>query len=125
MAISRLATASSPVTAGGSPLRMALTKASKFRTQRLGIADRQMPHRIAAVGLEAETFGDLQRQQIADEIFVARGDVDGARLERRQPVGVDVREHAGGGAELQQRDVLALGDRARGLRLDLDDLGIR
>ena len=113
MAISRLATPSSPVTAGVRPVRMASTKAEQLGAQRLGIADRQMPHRIAAVGLEAEAFGDLQRQQIADEIFVAGGDVDGARLERRQPVGVDVREHARGGAELQQRDVLALGDRAR------------
>ena len=50
--------------------------------------------------------------------------MDGARLERRQPVGVDVRQHARGGAELQQRDVLALGDCARQLRLDLHDLRI-
>ena len=57
-------------------------------------------------------------------VFVARGDVDGARLERGEPIGVDVRQHARGGAELQQRDVFALGDRARGLRLDLDDLRI-
>src|SRR4029077_1164305 len=55
---------------------------------------------------------------------VAGGDVDVARLERGEPVGVDLGEHARGGAELQQRDVLALGDRARGLWLDLDDLGI-
>ena len=48
-----------------------------------------------------------------------------ARLERREPVGVDVGEHARGGAELQQRDVLALGDGARELRLHLVDLGIR
>ena len=56
--------------------------------------------------------------------LLARRDVHGARLERRQPVGVDMRQHAGGGAELQQRDVLALGDRARELRLHLDDFGI-
>src|SRR5262245_10092594 len=31
--------------------------------QRLVVADREMPHRIAAVGLEAEAFGDLARQQ--------------------------------------------------------------
>ena len=63
-------------------------------------------------------------KQIGHQIFVAGGDVDVARLERGEPVGVDLGEHAGGGAELQQRDVFALGDRARGLRLDLDDLGI-
>ena len=63
-------------------------------------------------------------KQIGHQIFVAGGDVDVARLERGEPVGVDLGEHAGGGAELQQRDVLALGDRARGLRLDFDDLGI-
>ena len=83
-----------------------------------------MPHRIAAVRLEAEAFGDLAGEQIADHVFAARRDVHVARLERRQPVGVDVREHARGGAELQQRDVLALGDRARELRLHLDDVGI-
>ena len=33
-------------------------------------------------------------------------------------------EHARGGAELQERDVLALGHRARQLRLDFDDLRI-
>ena len=64
MAISRLATPSSPVTAGVRPLRMAFDEGEQLGAQRLGIADRQMPHRIAAVGLEAETFGDLERQQI-------------------------------------------------------------
>ena len=83
-----------------------------------------MAHRIAAVRLEAETLGDLAGQQIAHHVFAARRDGDVARLERRQPVGVDVRQHAGGGAELQQRDVLALGHRAGELRLHLDDLGI-
>ncbi len=56
--------------------------------------------------------------------LLACRDGDVARLERREPVGVDVGEHARGGAELQQRDVLALGDRARQLRLHLDDVGI-
>jgi len=83
-----------------------------------------MPHRIAAVRLEAEAFRHLQRQQIGDEVFVARRDVNRAGLERRQPIGVDVREHAGRGAKLQQRDILTLGDGARGLRLDLDDFRI-
>ncbi len=40
-------------------------------------------------------------------------DSDVARLERGQPVGIDVRQHARRGAELQQRNVLALGHRAR------------
>ena len=87
------------------------------------MADRQMPHRIAAVGLEAEAFGDLTRQEIAHHIFAAGRNRDAARLERRQPVGVDVGEHARGGAELQKRDILALGDRAGKLRLHLDDIG--
>ena len=100
-----------------------LEECDQLGAQRLVVTDRQMPHRIAAVGLEAETFGDLARQQIAHDIFAAGRDRDVARLERRQPVGVDMREHAGGGAELQQRDVLALGDRAGELRLHLDDVG--
>ena len=125
MAISRLATAFFAGHRGRPAAADGVDEGEQLGAQRLGIADRQMPHRVAAVRLEAETFGDLQRQQIADEIFVARGDVDVARLERRQPVGVDVGEHAGGGAELQQRDVLALGDRARQLRLDFDDFRIR
>ena len=124
MAISRLATPSSPVTAGGVPVRTARRKAKQLGAQRLGMADREMAHGIAAVRLEAEAFGHLARQQIAHDVFAAGGDGDVARLERRQPIGVDVREHAGGGAELQQRDVLALGDRAGKLRLHLDDFGI-
>ena len=51
--------------------------------------------------------------------------MDVARLERGEPIGVDLGEHSRSGAELQQRDVLALGDRARGLRLDFDDLRTR
>src|SRR5262245_28611437 len=54
--------------------------------QRLGVADRQMAHRIAAVRLKAETLGDLQGEQVADQVFVAGRDVDGARLERGEPV---------------------------------------
>ena len=92
--------------------------------QRLGMTDRKMAHRIAAVRLEAEALGHLAGEQIAHDVFAARRDGDVARLERRQPVGVDVREHARGGAELQQRDVLALGHRAGELRLHLDDVGI-
>ena len=88
------------------------------------MADRQMAHRIAAVRLEAEALGDLTGQEIAHHIFAAGRDRDVARLERRQPVGVDMGEHAGGGAELQQRDILALGDRAGELRLHLDDVGL-
>src|SRR5688572_28487216 len=40
--------------------------------QRLGMADREMAHRIAAVGLEAKALGDLPRQQVAHDVFVAR-----------------------------------------------------
>src|SRR5579862_1593496 len=39
--------------------------------QRLVMADRQMAHRVAAIGLEAETFRHLARQQIAHHIFAA------------------------------------------------------
>ncbi len=82
-----------------------------------------MAHGIAAVGLEAEAFGDLTGQQIADHVFALGRHMNGARLERGEPVGVDMGEHARGGAELQQRDVLALGLGAAQLRLDFDDLG--
>ena len=75
MAISRLATASSPVTGGRLAAADGIDECEQLGAQRLGIADRQMPHRIAAVGLEAEAFGDLQRQQIGDQIFVAGGNV--------------------------------------------------
>ncbi len=83
-----------------------------------------MAHRIGTVRLKAKALGNLKRQQIGYQILVTRGDVDVAGLERRQPVGVDVGQHARGGAELQQRDVLAFRYGARCLRLDLDDLGI-
>ena len=96
----------------------------QFGAQRLVMADRKVAHRIGAVGLEAEAFGDLPRQQVAHHIFVARRHRDVARLERGQPVGVDLREHARGGAELQQRDVFTLGDCARQLRLHFDDVGL-
>mgnify|MGYP006920630455 CR=1 FL=1 len=88
------------------------------------MTDRQMPHRIAAIRLKPEALGDLARQQIASHVFTARRDDDVSRLEWRQPIRVDVRQHAGGGAELQKRDVLAFGDRARKLRLHLDNVGI-
>src|SRR6185437_13193598 len=61
---------------------------NQFGAQRLVMADRQMPHRVAAVGLEAEALRDLAGEQIAHDIFVARRDRHVARLERRQPVGV-------------------------------------
>ena len=101
-----------------------IDEGDKLGAQRLVVADREVPHRIGAVRLEAEALGDLARQQIADHVLAAGRDRDVARLERRQPVGVDVGEHARSGAELQQRDVLALGDRAGELRLHLDDVGI-
>src|SRR5213078_3001594 len=83
-----------------------------------------MAHRITAIGLETETLGDLPRQQVPHDVFVARRDRDVARLERGQPIGVDVREYPGGGAELQERDVLAFGDGVRQLWLHLGDLGV-
>src|SRR5438093_13134749 len=55
----------------------------QFSAQRFVMADRQMPHRIAAVGLEAEALGDLTRQEIAHHIFAAGRNRDPARLERR------------------------------------------
>ena len=40
----------------------------KLRPQRLGIADGQVAHRIAAVGLEAEALGDLDaRDRVAPD----------------------------------------------------------
>src|SRR5712672_2798857 len=61
----------------------------QLRAQRLVMADRQMAHRIAAVRLEAEALGHLTGQEIAHHIFAAGSNRDVARLERRQPVGVD------------------------------------
>ncbi len=92
--------------------------------QRLGVPNREVSHRIAAIRLEAEALGDLSGQQVAHDVLVAGRDGDVARLEGREPVGVDVREHPRGGAELEQRDVLALGDRVRQLRLHLGDFGL-
>src|SRR5262245_13586403 len=92
--------------------------------QRLGMPDRQMAHRGAAVRLEAEAFGDLPRQQVAHDVFVARRDGDVARFERREPIGVDVGEDTGAGAELQERDVFALGNRVGELRLHFGDIGL-
>ena len=123
IAISRLATPCSPVTGGSVPLANRVDEGDQLGAQRLVVADRKMPHRIGAVGLEAEALRDLAGQQVAHHVLAARRDGDVARLERRQPVGVDVGEHARGGAELQQRDVLALGHRVGELRLHLDDLG--
>ena len=83
-----------------------------------------MPHRIAAVRLEAEAFGDLTGQQVAGDVFAARRHDDVAGFERRQPVGVDVGEHARCGAELQQCNVLAVGHGIGQLWLHLDDVGV-
>src|SRR5690242_5166235 len=33
----------------------------QLRAQRFRVTDREMPHRVAPVGLEPETFGDLSR----------------------------------------------------------------
>ena len=94
---------------------------TEFGAQRLGITDREVAHRIASVGLKPEIFRDLARQQVADDVFALGRDLHGARLKRREPIGVDVGEHAGRGAELQERDVFAFGARAGKLRLHLDD----
>ena len=88
------------------------------------MSNRQMAHRIATVRLEAEAFGDLAREQVACHIFAARGDSNVSCLERRQPIRVDVCENTRCGAKLQERNVFALGDRARQLRLHLDDIRI-
>src|SRR5438876_5506898 len=48
-----------------------IAEGDQFGAQRLIMADRQMAHRIGAVGLEAEALGDLARQQIAHDIFAA------------------------------------------------------
>src|ERR1700751_5756129 len=40
-----------------------LQERDQLGTQRLVMADREMAHRVAAVGLEAEAFSDLARQQ--------------------------------------------------------------
>ena len=87
------------------------------------MADGEMAHRIAAVRLEPEAFRDLPSQQIAGDVFVACRDDHVARLERREPIRVDVGEHAGSGAELEECDILTLGDCARELRLHLHDVG--
>ena len=87
------------------------------------MTDREVTHRIGAIRLEAVAFGHLARQQVAHHVLAPGRNGDVARLERREPVGVDLRQHAGRGAELQQRDVLALGDRAGELRLHVDDIG--
>src|SRR5215469_5778541 len=58
----------------------------QFGPQRLGVADRQVAHGIAAVGLKAEAFRHLTRQKIAGDVFAACRNSHVARLERRQPV---------------------------------------
>src|SRR5689334_16165780 len=42
-----------------------IEEGDQFGAQRLVMTDRKMAHRVAAIGLEAETFGDLAREQIA------------------------------------------------------------
>src|SRR4029450_8851737 len=88
------------------------------------MADRKMPHRIATVRLEPETFGNLTGEQITNHVLAAGGNGDIARLERREPIGVDVRKYARRGTELQQSDILTLRDRSGELRLHLDNVGI-
>src|SRR6266446_9171111 len=99
-----------------------IKECDQFGAQRLVMANRQVAHRVAAVRLEAEAFGHLAGQKITHDVLAASGDGDAAGFERCQPVGVDVRKYAGGGAELQQRDILALGDGTGELRLHLDDI---
>src|SRR6266568_9522461 len=48
----------------------------QFGSQRLVMADGQMTHRIAAVRLEAETFGYLAGEKIAHHVLAAGGDGD-------------------------------------------------
>src|SRR5262249_53036982 len=88
------------------------------------MAHRQMPHRVAAIWLEAKALGDLARQQIARHVFATRGDSDVARLEWRQPIGVDMGENSRGSAELEKRNVFALGNCAGELWLHFDNVGI-
>src|ERR1700674_747552 len=90
--------------------------------QRFVVADRKVAHRIAAVRLEAETFGHLTGEKVAHHIFAAGRNRDVARLERRQPVGVDMGKHAGGGSKLQERDILALGHCAGELGLHFHNI---
>src|SRR4051794_33501422 len=93
--------------------------------QRLRMANREMPHRIASVRLESEAFSHLPGQQVAHDVFVASHDSDIPRLEGCEPIRVDVRQYTGGSAELEERDVLTLGERAGELRLHLNDLRFR
>ena len=58
-----------------SPVADRADEGLQLGAQRLGMADREMPHRIAAVGLEAEALGDLAGQQVADDVFLAGRDV--------------------------------------------------
>src|SRR3954470_19122598 len=48
-----------------------LEERDQLGAERLVMTDRQMAHRIAAVRLEAEAFGDLARQEIAHHVFAA------------------------------------------------------
>src|SRR5262249_20839272 len=78
---------------GGFATADRIDEGNQLGAQRLRIADGQVPHRIAAVWLEAKAFSHLKSEQIADEIFVAGGDMNRASLKRRQPIRVDVRKH--------------------------------
>src|SRR6516225_4808412 len=77
-----------------------------LRTQRLGVAYGQMSHGIAAIRLKAEALGYLASEHIRHDVFAACSNDNRTRFERRQPVGVDVSQHARCRTKLQQRDVL-------------------
>ena len=95
VAISRLATPSSPVTAGArAGADHAPRKGKQLGTQGLGMADREVPHGLTTVRLESKAYRTLTREQIAHHVFSTSRNGDVARLEWRQPVGIDVRKHA-------------------------------
>ena len=70
MAISRLANAFLTGHRRRSLLGDRPNEGHQFRAQRLGMADREMAHRIAAVRLKPEAFRHLARQQVAADVFV-------------------------------------------------------
>jgi hypothetical protein len=92
--------ASSPVTAGVAPERTA-RKANGSRGN--GSACPTDRCRIDSASAEAKAFGDLARQQIASH--VPRVATDVTRLELASANWGDMGENAGGGAELQKRNV--------------------
>src|SRR5258707_3650950 len=54
------------------PLADRSNEGLQLGTQRLGMADREMAHGIAAIWLKPATFGHLTRQQGSPNEFVAR-----------------------------------------------------